>query len=83
VIVRSVVAGGPAARAGLAADDRIVSIDDATVSTADDVVLAIRARRAGEQVTIVTVRDDETRRAAVTVGDQLSGQISGQLSGQR
>jgi len=78
VIVRSVVAGGPAARAGLAADDRIVSIDDATVSTADDVVLAIRARRAGEQVSIVTVRDDETRRAAVTVGDQLSGQISGQ-----
>ena len=68
--LRSVVAGGPADRAGLTAGDRVVSIDDVTVSTADDVVLEIRSRRPGDQVTLAIRRDGDDRRVELTVSEQ-------------
>ena len=70
VTVRSVVAGGPAARAGLESGDRIVSIDDTPVSSADDVVVRIRSRHPGDQVTIVTARDGVDDRVVVTISEQ-------------
>ena len=70
VTVRSVVAGGPAARAGLESGDRIVSIDDTPVSSADDVVVRIRSHHPGDQVTIVTARDGVDDRVVVTISEQ-------------
>jgi len=68
--VRSVVAGGPAARAGLMAGDRIVSVDDVAVSSADDLVLEIRTRRPGDRVTITIERDGVADEIEVTVSEQ-------------
>lgn len=68
--IRSVVAGSPAARAGLTAGDRIVSIDDITISNPDDVVLTIRSRHPGDRVTMAIRGDDGDRRVEVTVSEQ-------------
>lgn len=69
VVVRSVTADGPAARAGLAADDRIVSVDSVTVNSPDDLVLAIRGHRRGDRVVVETIRDGMTRTLGIVVSE--------------
>lgn len=69
VVVRSVTADGPGARAGLAAGDRIVSVDSVAVNSPDDLVLAIRAHRRGDRVMVEAIRDGAARTVAIVVSE--------------
>jgi membrane-associated protease RseP (regulator of RpoE activity) len=55
----------PAKAAGLQADDVVVAVDGATVSSAKDLTSAIRAAK-GEPVTLTVVRDGSRRQVSVT-----------------
>ncbi len=55
-MVYRVVTGTPADRAGLRANDVITRTDGETVTTADDVVLAIRAHDIGDKIEITYLR---------------------------
>ena len=71
VFVRRVVAGGPAADAGLRAGDVIVEIDGRPARSADAVVLAVLTRGAGDVVDVTYVRDGVTKQTEVTTGDSV------------
>jgi len=78
-VLGQVVADGPAARAGLAAGDEIVSVDGAPVANFHDIIARISARP-GERVTIEYRRGGETRSAAVLVaGDEVAGRRVGRI----
>ena len=68
-LVREVVPGGGAARAGLEPGDLIVQVDDEEVTSVDELILAIRAHRIGDSVTVTYVRDGDTRTAEVELQD--------------
>jgi S1-C subfamily serine protease len=68
--VGSVVSGGPAAKAGLRQDDRIVEIGGTPVREPDDVAAAVNARRPNDAVRIVVVRTGERRTLTVKLGEQ-------------
>src|ERR1700756_858211 len=65
-VLGQVEAGGPAARAGLATGDEIVSVDGAPVANFHDIIARISAHP-GEHVTIGYRRGGETHSADVTV----------------
>ncbi|HVP34310.1 MAG TPA: RIP metalloprotease RseP [Steroidobacteraceae bacterium] len=78
-VLGQVVADGPAARAGLAAGDEIVSVDGAPVANFHDIIARISARP-GERVTIVYRREGETRSASVLVAsDEVAGRRVGRI----
>jgi S1-C subfamily serine protease len=69
VVIRDVIAGSAADRAGLQASevdragrvhigDVIIGIDDAKIETYDDLYLALDQHQAGDQVTVRVLRDD-------------------------
>ncbi len=64
-VVAKVVAGSPAARAGLAPGDRIVALDGAPVRTFDDIVAGV-AHDGGGPVTATVWRDGGTFRVTLT-----------------
>ena len=68
--VGDVVAGGPAAKAGLQRGDVIVSIGGSTVSSPDDVAGAVNARTPGDKVAVVVERGGDRRTLTVTLGAQ-------------
>ncbi|HEY4104901.1 MAG TPA: PDZ domain-containing protein, partial [Polyangiaceae bacterium] len=65
VLVRDVMHGSPAARAGLAAGDVISSVDGENVARPEDVSLRIATRGAGQRVRLGILRQSETRLVAV------------------
>ncbi len=65
VLVRDVVHGSPAQRAGLAPGDVITSVDGENVARPDDVSSRIAVRGAGQRVRIGLLRAQETRMLAV------------------
>lgn len=66
-LVRSVVANGPAAKAGVQADDVITAIDGEDVADAQALVDAIAAHKPGDKVTLTVTRTDATDPVDVTV----------------
>ena len=72
VLVRSIPPGTPAAAAGLQAGDIIVKIDDKAIATADDLVLAIRAHRIGETITVEYIRSGQRRTTKAVLGERPS-----------
>ena len=79
-LILHVEPGGPADAAGIRAvfrdasgmlrlGDIVIAIDDQTVSTPADLVLALESRRAGESVTIRLLRDGEERAAQVRLAE--------------
>jgi serine protease DegQ len=70
VLVREVVQGGPAERAGLRPGDVIVRIDDAAVDTVEDLFGELRQRKPESQVRITYVRDGREQQATVTLADR-------------
>jgi S1-C subfamily serine protease len=67
VMVRSVRDGGPAAAAGLAAKDVILSINGRQVLTTGALVVTVRALHPGDEVQVEVLRDKQrsTRRIAL------------------
>ncbi len=72
-LVRQVTPNGPAAKAGLQAStsptgeggDVIVAVDGKPVTSPDDVISAVSAKRPGDQITVVALRDG--RRVTIDV----------------
>jgi putative serine protease PepD len=68
VLVDSVAPDSPAERAGIQAGDIIVGIGDDDVSSVEDMFIAIRSHRIGDEVPVRIVRGDETLTVDVTLG---------------
>jgi hypothetical protein len=62
--------GSPADRAGLQAGDVIVRFAGVSVRTLDDLVFALRSRRAGEAIEVTFVRDGAERTAQATLEER-------------
>ncbi|TDE97683.1 PDZ domain-containing protein [Occultella glacieicola] len=70
--VEPVTPGGPADAAGLEAGDVIVAIDGEPVTTADELIVKIRAHAPGDVVTLTLLEDGSERDIEVTLGEQES-----------
>ena len=68
--VAAVIGGGPAAKAGLRAGDRITKVGGQAVKTADDVAERIATRKPGDVVEVVVQRDGDSETMKVTLGTQ-------------
>lgn len=58
-------AGGPAAAAGLQAGDIITKFDGKTINGPDELIVAVRAKNVGDQVTLTYLRNGSTHKAIV------------------
>jgi putative serine protease PepD len=63
-----VVPGGPADQAGIEAGDVIVAVDSKPVTDAEELIVAIRSHRPGDQVTLTIRRGGQTSDVTVTLG---------------
>lgn len=64
--IRNVVAGGPAAQAGLRENDVIVSFNGRTIESADELTVAVRTAKIGEPVKFTYWRDGRTFEGTMT-----------------
>jgi S1-C subfamily serine protease len=74
--VQETVPAGPAERAGLRTADIIVKIDGKPIESSEDVSAAIDARKAGDEVKVVVVREGDEKTLTVKLGkrpEQLAG----------
>jgi serine protease Do len=67
-LVSSVEAGGPAARAGLAAGDVVTRLDGRAIASPRELAAAIGTARPGGKVSLGFRRGGEAREAAITLG---------------
>ena len=78
-IIGELIEDGAAAGAGLAIDDRIVSVDGEPVDNYRDLVNVVSIR-AGEQVIVEYIRDGQMTAVSVVIGQQeIEGEIRGLL----
>ena len=63
----AVTSGGPAANAGLKADDAIVALNGQFIDGADSLVAQVRALHPGTSVTLTIVRGGQQQNIAVTL----------------
>jgi S1-C subfamily serine protease len=68
--IAAVVGGGPAAKAGLRAGDRITAVSGQDVKTADDVAERIADRKPGDVIEVVVQRSGDAKTVKVTLGTQ-------------
>ena len=66
--VVEVVAGGPAAKGGIAAGDLVVTFDGKPVTTADSLSGLVQTRQPGDTVQLVVERNGASRTITVTLG---------------
>jgi putative serine protease PepD len=64
-----VTAGGPADQAGLVAGDVIVSIDGQRITSADELIVAIRSKAPGDTIEVRYQRGSEESATTVTLGE--------------
>ncbi|NPV60390.1 MAG: PDZ domain-containing protein [Actinobacteria bacterium] len=69
-IVRRVISGTPAEKAGLQAGDIIVAIDGSPVDSMDQVMLEIRKRKVGDSVTVTYYRGKEKRETTAVLEEK-------------
>lgn len=67
--VADVIADGPAASAGIQAGDVITGLNEAAVTSSDDLVALLSDHKPGDKVTVTYSRDDATASAEVTLGE--------------
>jgi putative serine protease PepD len=63
----AIVKGGPAAKAGLKSGDIITVFDGRSITSADELIVAIRSKNVGDKVTISYKRDASTKSATLTL----------------
>jgi regulator of sigma E protease len=78
-VIPDVVAGEPAEKAGLAAGDRIVSLDGKPIQTFSEFTSYIRARPAKEVLVTVERNGDEFSRRITTLSETYKGDAYGRL----
>ena len=66
--VARIVSGSPAEEAGLKEGDVVTAVDDEKISSADALILAVRAHDIGDKVTLTVVRGSDTIKVDVTLG---------------
>jgi len=59
----AILAGGPAAKAGLRPGDVIIKIDDLKIHTPEELIVEIRTHNVGEEVTITYLRGNKSATA--------------------
>ena len=69
-LVDKVTPGGPAERAGLAARDVIVGIEDKTIPSMGALVVNLRGRPPGEVVALDVLRDSKRREMRITLAER-------------
>ena len=72
VLVRSVVSGSPAEKAGIKAGDVITRVDDANVRTPSDLSTRVRGLR-GKSVDVVVTREHKEMTLNVMIADEQRG----------
>jgi hypothetical protein len=70
-VVQSVLAAGPAGKAGLKVGDRITHIQKRTVLDISDVQRYIRQKNPGEEITLTVERSKEKMEITITLGEGL------------
>jgi serine protease Do len=70
VVVSEAIAGGPAATAGIKADDIVVAIDGKPVKDGDDLVARVADTPVGKTITITVDRGGQKLDKQVTIGDR-------------
>jgi putative serine protease PepD len=70
-IIASVVPGGPAEQVGLQPGDRVVALNGGVVRGADELIVAIRARQPGDNVTLTVARNGTEQQVDVTLGARV------------
>jgi putative serine protease PepD len=68
----AIAPGGPADQAGLRTGDIIVEVDGERVTTADELIVAIRKRPPGTRLDLVYLRGGDRRTATVVLGSARS-----------
>jgi putative serine protease PepD len=68
----AVTAGGPAAKAGLKAGDVIVAVNGERITTADELIVAVRRHLPGERISLTYLRSGHRNTVSVTLGSQRS-----------
>lgn len=81
-LVSEVVAGSPAAKAGIRQGDVIIGFNGTTVEGAHDLPAAVAKTPVGEEVTMTLRRDGKTHKVPVTVGKLPSEKASSEESSQ-
>ena len=66
--VNSVASGSAAEKAGLKEGDVIVKVDGEAITSASDLILAVRAHNPNDQVSVTYLRDGKEETATVTLG---------------
>jgi putative serine protease PepD len=67
-----VTPGEPASKAGIEAGDVIVAVDGKPVTTADELIIAIRRHVPGDQLSLTYIRDGQRRTVTLTLGSRRS-----------
>jgi putative serine protease PepD len=67
--VQQLAPGGAAAQAGLQPGDLIVAVDGESVTSVDELILAVRQNEVGDTVTVTYVREGQTREAQLVLQD--------------
>jgi putative serine protease PepD len=68
----AVTPGGPAAKAGLEPGDIIVEVDGERITTADELIVAIRSRVPGDHITLTYLRGGHRHDASLVLGSSRS-----------
>lgn len=69
-LVQQVVAGGPAAKAGLKTGDIVTALDETAIEGSDDLVAAIAEHEPGDKVTLALQRGSESLKLTVRLETQ-------------
>ena len=64
---KAILAGGPAAQAGMKAGDIITSIDGRPITSPEELIVAIRARSVGDSIKVTFKRGNEVKTTTLTL----------------
>ncbi|MEM6471807.1 MAG: PDZ domain-containing protein [Planctomycetota bacterium] len=74
LVLTTVTASSPAAKAGFKSGDEIIKIDKKAVKTFDDVIELLRTKAVEDQIAVTIKRGEETQTITATLGERATGQ---------